>query len=73
MAQLGLGARHNRSKALRELGSMSYSVARAVVERSDNQIEGDPELFLRAVCTPDGTVLSEEPIDLVERPPLAAL
>jgi glucosyl-3-phosphoglycerate synthase len=73
MAQVGLGARHNRSKALRELGTMSYSVARAVVERADIRIEGDPELFLRAVCTPEGTILSEEPLELIERPSLAAL
>jgi glucosyl-3-phosphoglycerate synthase len=73
MAQVGLGARHNRSKALRELGTMSYSVARAVVERSDIQVESDPDPFLRAVCTPGGTVLSEEPLELVERPPIAAL
>ena len=73
MAQVGLGARHNRSKALRELGTMSYSVARAVVERAGNRVEGDPELYLRAVCTPGGTALSEAEISLVERPPLAAL
>ena len=73
MAQTGLGARHNRSKALRELGAMSYSVARAVVERAGNRVEGEPELFLRAVCTPGGTLLSEEPVELIERPPLASL
>jgi glucosyl-3-phosphoglycerate synthase len=73
MAQVGLGARHNRSKALRELGTMSYSVARAVVERAGIQVEGDPEVFLRAVCSPEGTVLSEEPIEFIERPPLVTI
>jgi len=73
MAQVGLGARHNRSKALLELGTMSYSVARAVVERAGIRPESDPELFLRAVCMPEGTLLSGEPVPLVERPPIAAL
>jgi glucosyl-3-phosphoglycerate synthase len=84
MAQVGLGARHNRSKALRELGSMSYSVARAVVERAGERvgamIEGDagladalPGSFLRAVCTPAGTRLAEEPVGLVERPSITSL
>jgi hypothetical protein len=45
----------------------------AVVERSDIPIDCDPELFLRAVCTPEGTVLSEEAIVVVVGPPLAAL
>jgi hypothetical protein len=52
---------------------MSYSVARAVVERADIRIGGDPEPFLRAVCTPGGTILSQEPLELVERPPLVNL
>jgi glucosyl-3-phosphoglycerate synthase len=77
MAQVGVGARHNRSKALLELGTMSYSVARAVVDRANGQSEGigegDADLFLRAVCTPAGTRLAEEPLALVERPPIAGL
>jgi glucosyl-3-phosphoglycerate synthase len=73
MAQAGLGARHNRSKALRELGAMSYSVARAVVERAGAWEAGLHEAFLRAVCTPSGTRLAHEPLALVERPPLGAI
>jgi glucosyl-3-phosphoglycerate synthase len=73
MAQVGLGARHNRSKALRELGAMSYSVARTVVERA-GAIELDhDDVFMRAVCTPAGTRLAEEQLALVERPPIATL
>jgi glucosyl-3-phosphoglycerate synthase len=72
MAQVGLGARHNRSKALRELGTMSYSVARAVVERAGVADDLD-DFFTRAVCTPAGTRLDEEPLALVERPPIATL
>jgi glucosyl-3-phosphoglycerate synthase len=73
MAQVGLGARHNRSKALRELGTMSYSVARAIVERAGASGVGFDGSFLRAVCTPAGTRLAEEPLALVERPPIAGL
>lgn len=73
MAQVGLGARHNRSKALRELGTMSYSVARAIVERAGASGVGFDCSFLRAVCTPAGTRLAEEPLALVERPPIAGL
>jgi glucosyl-3-phosphoglycerate synthase len=73
MAQVGLGARHNRSKALRELGTMSYSVSRAVVERAGASGVGFDGSFLRAVCTPAGTRLAEEPLALVERPPIASL
>jgi glucosyl-3-phosphoglycerate synthase len=72
MAQAGLGARHNRSKALRELGSMSYAVARAVVGRA-GVAEGDAESFVRAVCTPTGTRLASEPMELIERPPISTL
>ncbi len=72
MAQVGLGARHNRSKALRELGTMSYSVARAVVERAGAADQFD-DFFTRAVCTPAGTRLVDEPLALVERPPIATL
>jgi glucosyl-3-phosphoglycerate synthase len=73
MAQVGLGARHNRSKALRELGAMSYSVARAVVERAGVWEAGWDDSYLRAVCTPAGTRLEDEPLTLVERPPLVSL
>jgi glucosyl-3-phosphoglycerate synthase len=72
MAQVGLGARHNRSKTLRELGAMSYAVARAVIERA-GAADGFDERYLRAVCTPAGTRLDEEPLALVERPPVASL
>jgi glucosyl-3-phosphoglycerate synthase len=72
MAQAGLGARHNRSKALRELGSMSYAVARAVVGRA-GVAEGDGESVVRAVCAPAGTHLVSEPLELVERPPISSL
>jgi glucosyl-3-phosphoglycerate synthase len=78
MAQVGLGARQNRSQALRELGSMSYAVARAVMERALGACDGregippgDLDSFIRAVCTPEGTMLAEEPIELAERPPMA--
>jgi glucosyl-3-phosphoglycerate synthase len=75
MSQVGVGVRHNRSKALRELGSMSYAVALAVVTRSlgaqgAGGAVGDANLFLRAVCTPEGTRLAEEPLTLIERPPM---
>ena len=73
MAQVGLGARHNRSKALRELGAMSYAVARAVVERAGVWEAGWDDSYLRGVCTPVGTRLEEEAVTLVERPPLAGL
>ncbi len=71
MAQVDLGARHNRSKRLHELGTMSYAVARAVVERAGaSQLD---DFFLRAVCTPAGTHLSEELTPFLERPPIAGL
>jgi glucosyl-3-phosphoglycerate synthase len=77
MAQAGLGARHNRSRALRELGSMSYSVARTVVERANGRVDGvavdDADSYVRAVCRPAGTRLVEEPLTLVERPPFASI
>jgi glucosyl-3-phosphoglycerate synthase len=73
MAQAGLGARHNRSKALLELGSMSYSVARTVVERALGMSPEEADTYARAVCTPAGTRLVEEPLVLVERPPLASI
>lgn len=81
MAQVGLGARRNRSQSLRALGAMSYAVATAVVRRSledgrlvsSNGLARDERSYVRAVCTPDGTTLEEEPIELIERPPMAAL
>ena len=73
MAQVGLGARHNRSKSLRELGSMSYSVARTIVERALGISPDEADVYARAVCTPEGTRLVSEPLELVERPPLASL
>jgi glucosyl-3-phosphoglycerate synthase len=71
LAQVGLGTRHNRSKALRELGSMSYAVARAVVERSFGYVPEEADTYVRAVCAPTGTRLAEEPLALVERPPMS--
>ncbi len=73
MAQAGLGARHNRSKALHELASMSYAVARAVVERALGLVPEEADAYVRAVCTPAGTRLVEEEIVLEERPPAASL
>jgi glucosyl-3-phosphoglycerate synthase len=81
MAQVGLGARRNRSRSLRALGSMSFAVATAIVRRSlaegrlmsDNGLAQDERSYVRAVCTPDGTTLEEEPVELVERPPMAAV
>jgi glucosyl-3-phosphoglycerate synthase len=77
MAQVGLGERRHRSQSLRALGSMSYAVARPIVERAlqmgDDRAgvaAGDPNSFLRAVCTPEGTRLEEQPLELVERPPI---
>jgi glucosyl-3-phosphoglycerate synthase len=72
MAQVGLGARHNRSKALRELGSMSYAVARAVVERALGMSPEEADRYARAVCTPAGTRLVEEQLALLERPPIVS-
>jgi glucosyl-3-phosphoglycerate synthase len=72
MAQVGLGARHNRSKALRELGSMSYAVARAVVERALGISPEEADSYARAVCTPAGTRLVEEQLALLERPPITS-
>jgi glucosyl-3-phosphoglycerate synthase len=72
MAQVGLGARHNRSRALRELGSMSYAVARAVVERALALSPEDADVYARAVCTPAGCRLVEEDLVLVERPAIAS-
>ena len=73
MAQVGLGARHNRSRALRELGSMSYAVARAVVERALAMSPEEADVYARAVCTPAGARLVEEDLVLMERPPIASL
>jgi glucosyl-3-phosphoglycerate synthase len=73
MAQVGLGVRHNRSKALHELGSMSYSVARTVVERALGLSPEDADTYTRAVSTPAGTRLAEEPLLLLERPSLASV
>jgi glucosyl-3-phosphoglycerate synthase len=73
MAQVGLGVRHNRSKALLELGSMSYSVARVVVERALGLSPDEADVYVRAVCTPAGTRLEEELLQLVERPPRATV
>ena len=79
MGQVGLGARRNRSQSLRALGSMSYAVATAIVRRSledgrlvsSNGLAGELRSYVRAVCTPDGTTLEEEAIELLERPPIA--
>jgi glucosyl-3-phosphoglycerate synthase len=79
MAQVGLGARRNQSRALRALGSMSFAVATAIVRRSladgrlisANGLAQDESAYVRAVCTPDGTTLETEPVELVERPPMA--
>jgi glucosyl-3-phosphoglycerate synthase len=73
MAQVGLGARHNRSKALRELGSMSYAVARAVVERALGMSPQEADRYARAVCTPAGTRMVDEQLALLERPPMVSL
>jgi glucosyl-3-phosphoglycerate synthase len=78
MAQVGLGARQNRSQSLRALGSMSYAVATAIVRRSledgrlmsSNGFARELHSYLRAVCAPEGTTLAEEPVELVERPPM---
>jgi glucosyl-3-phosphoglycerate synthase len=79
MAQVGLGARRNQSRALRALGSMSFAVATAIVRRSladgrlisANGLARDEGAYVRAVCTPEGTTLETEPVELVERPPMA--
>jgi glucosyl-3-phosphoglycerate synthase len=73
MAQVGLGARHNRSKALRELGSMSYAVARAVVLRALGLAPEEADTYVHALATPAGTRLVEEPSALVERPAFASV
>jgi glucosyl-3-phosphoglycerate synthase len=72
MAQIHLGTRRQRSQSLRALGSMSYAVARPIVERAlrTDGVAGDLDSFIRAVCTPEGTRLEEQTVELVERPPM---
>jgi glucosyl-3-phosphoglycerate synthase len=73
MAQVDLGVRRQRSQSLRALGSMSYAVARPIIERAipRGATEGDLDSFVRAVCTPEGTRLEEQPVELIERPPMS--
>jgi hypothetical protein len=52
---------------------MSYSVARTVVERALGMSPEEAGIYARAVCTPAGTRLVEEPLALAERPPLASI
>jgi glucosyl-3-phosphoglycerate synthase len=72
MAQVHLGTRRQRSQSLRVLGSMSYAVARPIVERALRREASahDLDSFVRAVCTPEGTRLEEQRVELVERPPM---
>ena len=52
---------------------MSYSVARTVVERALGLSPEDADTYTRAVSTPGGTRLAEEPLLLLERPSLASV
>jgi len=57
----------------------SVLVSDAIVRRSladgrlisANGLAQEEGAYVRAVCTPDGTTLETEPVELVERPPMA--
>jgi glucosyl-3-phosphoglycerate synthase len=75
MAQVELGARHNRSQPLFALGSMAYAVVRAVLMRADSEgrphpLTADPDYYLHAFCPDDGVRLEERLVRIVERPPM---
>jgi glucosyl-3-phosphoglycerate synthase len=71
MAQVDLGSRVNRSQRLLALNSMSYAVARALLARAGQSVEG--ESYLHAANQPSGVQLEHRRVSVVERPPLAEL
>jgi glucosyl-3-phosphoglycerate synthase len=84
MAQVDLGARHNRHQPLWNLTRMSYVVLRAMMRRMDipdraaavPDIPGiwqlpAPEVYLHAVATEEGLRLDSHYEELIERPPMA--
>jgi glucosyl-3-phosphoglycerate synthase len=80
MAQVDLGSRHNRSQQLLALGAMSYAVARAVLMRvaaegrlPEGMTAADAETYVHAACRPDGVVLEQLRVRVLERPPMADL
>jgi glucosyl-3-phosphoglycerate synthase len=80
MAQVDLGSRHNRSQRLLALGAMSYAVARAVLRRvsaegrlPEGVTAADAETYVHAACRPDGVVLEQPRVRVLERPPMADL
>jgi glucosyl-3-phosphoglycerate synthase len=80
MAQVDLGSRHNRSQRLLALGAMAYAVARAVLMRvsaegrlPEGVTAADAETYVHAACRPDGVVLEQLRVRVLERPPMADL
>jgi glucosyl-3-phosphoglycerate synthase len=71
MAQVDLGRRVNRSQRLLELNSMSYAVARALLARAGQGVNG--ESYLHAANQPGGVQLEHRRVSVVERPPLVDL
>lgn len=85
MAQVDIGTRQNRHQPLGDLSRMSSVVLRTVAAREgisarylDEAATGlwdphQPETYLHAVATQDGSRLDEHLNELLERPPLARL
>lgn len=73
LAQVDLELRQNRHQPLGELTPMAYAVLRAVCVRLER--EGRLEAVERAheLLLPRGDGVESRPIEVVERPPLAAL
>jgi glucosyl-3-phosphoglycerate synthase len=67
MAQVDLGSRRNRSQRLLALNSMSYAVARALLSRAGQAVDG--EVYLHAANQPGGVRLEHRRVQVVERPP----
>ena len=73
MAQVDLDVRQNRHQPLRELGPMAYAVLRAVSDRlvREGRLAGPLEPAELLVPAPGG--LRPRAVEIVERPPIAAL
>jgi glucosyl-3-phosphoglycerate synthase len=79
LAQVDLGERINRHQELADLGRMSHSVLRAVLQRTSSDIVGHHDdggfagsklRYFHAVSSPHGFELEEFAEELLERPPM---
>ena len=83
MAQVDLGSRSNRNQPLFALGRMAFAVLRAVeLRRAGGAPARDPdrhaaavdaEQYVHAIRSVDDLRLERSRVELVERPPMAAL